>query len=148
MTDRARRRGCDPALRFCVVGAGFSGAVLARALGEAGFPVLAIDERAHLGGNCHTARDCETGVMTHVFGPQFRRMADAPQERAAIHASLADAFRDFGIAPLAVTNKAALNMIGVGVGGPRLPYVELDEAETQVIRSVLARHGLFEAQPA
>jgi 4-hydroxy-tetrahydrodipicolinate synthase len=87
-------------------------------------------------------------TLTHVFGPQFRRMADAPQERAAIHASLADAFRDFGIAPLAVTNKAALNMIGVGVGGPRLPYVELDEAETQVIRSVLARHGLFEAQPA
>ncbi|MGH2842371.1 MAG: dihydrodipicolinate synthase family protein, partial [Solirubrobacteraceae bacterium] len=87
-------------------------------------------------------------TLTHVFGPLFRRMADEPAERAQIHASLADAFRDFGIAPLAVTNKAALNLLGIEVGGPRLPYVPLDEAETAVIRGVLERHGLLEAIPA
>ncbi len=90
------------------------------------------------------------GILTlsHVFGPVFRRMVDEPSARQQIQASLADAFRDFGIAPLAVTNKAALNLIGVPVGGPRLPYVELDQAETAVIRAVLERHGMLEAQAA
>ncbi len=52
-----------------VVGAGFSGAVLARALAEAGMKVRVIDARGHVGGNCHTRRDAETGVMTHLHGP-------------------------------------------------------------------------------
>ena len=52
-----------------VVGAGFSGAVLARALAEAGMNVRVIDVRGHFGGNCHTQRDAETGVMTHLHGP-------------------------------------------------------------------------------
>jgi 4-hydroxy-tetrahydrodipicolinate synthase len=84
-------------------------------------------------------------TLTHVFGPAFRRMVDAPEERRAIHASLADAFRDMGIAPLAVTNKAALNLIGVEVGGPRLPYVELDAGELDTIRNLLEHHGLLQA---
>ena len=57
--------------RFCIVGAGFSGAVIGRALAEAGHNVLVVDEREHVGGNCHTARDAETGVMTHVYGPHI-----------------------------------------------------------------------------
>ena len=57
--------------RFCIVGAGFSGAVIGRALAEAGYNVLVVDERAHVGGNCHTARDAETGVMTHLYGPHI-----------------------------------------------------------------------------
>ena len=48
-----------------------------------------------------------------------------------------------GIAPAAVTNKAALNLLGLNVGGPRLPYVELDESETDVIRTMLERHGML-----
>lgn len=58
-------------MRYCVVGAGLSGAVIARSLGEAGYKVLVVDERSHLGGNCHSARDPETGVMTHVYGPHI-----------------------------------------------------------------------------
>ena len=50
------------------------------------------------------------------------------------------------IAPAACSCKAALNLIGVEVGAPRLPYVELDERETAVIRALLERHGLL--QPA
>ena len=87
-------------------------------------------------------------TLTHVFGAQFRQMVEQPERRAEIHASLSDAYRNFGIAPLAVTNKAALNLLGIGVGGPRLPYVGLDQEETAVIRGVLERHGLLEATSA
>jgi UDP-galactopyranose mutase len=58
-------------MRYCIVGAGFSGAVIGRALAEAGHQVLVIDERKTVAGNCHSARDPETGVMTHVFGPHI-----------------------------------------------------------------------------
>ena len=30
--------------------------------------MLVIDQRSHVAGNCHTARDEETGVMVHVYG--------------------------------------------------------------------------------
>jgi 4-hydroxy-tetrahydrodipicolinate synthase len=83
------------------------------------------------------------GTSTHVFGDVFRRMVDEPERRREIDASLADVYRDMGIAPAAVTNKAALNLLGVNVGGPRLPYVELDDSETDVIRSMLERHGML-----
>jgi UDP-galactopyranose mutase len=63
-------------MRFCIVGAGFSGAVLARVLAEAGHRVLVLDERPHVAGNCHCARDPETGVMTHVYGPHIFHTSD------------------------------------------------------------------------
>jgi dihydrodipicolinate synthase/N-acetylneuraminate lyase len=44
--------------------------------------------------------------------------------------------------------KAALNLLGFGVGAPRLPYVELDEQETAVIRAMLERHGLLQTARA
>ena len=58
-------------MRYSIVGAGFTGAVIARALAEAGHKVLVVDERAHVAGNSHTDRDPETGVMTHVYGPHI-----------------------------------------------------------------------------
>ncbi|MFT9014996.1 MAG: UDP-galactopyranose mutase [Acetobacter sp.] len=61
---------------FCVVGAGFSGAVIARHLAERGHKVVVVDERPHLGGNCHTERDAETGVMVHRYGPHIFHTAD------------------------------------------------------------------------
>ena len=54
-----------------IVGAGFSGATIARTLAEAGLSVDVIDSRDHLAGNCHSARDAETGVMVHVYGPHI-----------------------------------------------------------------------------
>ena len=53
------------------VGAGFAGSVVARELAEAGHRSLVIDQRSHLGGNCHTERDTETGVLEHVYGPHI-----------------------------------------------------------------------------
>lgn len=54
-----------------VIGAGFSGAVLARELAEAGLSVRVIDARYHPGGNCHTERDPLTGVLVHAYGPHI-----------------------------------------------------------------------------
>lgn len=57
--------------RVLLVGAGLSGAVIGRRLAEAGHPVTIIDRRDHLGGNCYTARDPETGVLVHEYGPHI-----------------------------------------------------------------------------
>jgi len=54
-----------------IVGAGLSGAVLARELAEAGVSVQVIEARRHLGGNCHTERDPDTQIMVHVYGPHI-----------------------------------------------------------------------------
>jgi len=57
---------------YLIVGAGFSGAVLARKLAEHDARrVLVIDSRAHVAGNCHTERDESTGVMVHRYGPHI-----------------------------------------------------------------------------
>ena len=65
------------AQRIIAVGAGLSGAVIARQLAEAGQPVTVVDARDHVAGNCHTARDAETGVMVHVYGPHIFHTDDA-----------------------------------------------------------------------
>ncbi len=90
------------------------------------------------------------GVLTasHLFGEEMHRIVDEPENRRAIEAGLADVYRDFAIAPAACSIKAALNLIGVVVGGPRLPYVELDDAETETIRAMLERHGLLQTARA
>jgi UDP-galactopyranose mutase len=54
-----------------IIGAGFSGAVVARELAEAGIASTVIDQRAHVAGNCHTERDPETGILLHVYGPHI-----------------------------------------------------------------------------
>ncbi len=58
--------------KYLVVGAGFSGAVIAERLSSDNTNhILVIDERVHIGGNCHTERDTETGVMIHTYGPHI-----------------------------------------------------------------------------
>lgn len=57
--------------RICVIGAGFSGAVVARELAETGYDVDVYEMRNHVSGNCHTERDPETGVMVHKYGPHI-----------------------------------------------------------------------------
>ncbi len=54
-----------------IVGAGFSGAVIARELAQAGHQVVVFDSRSHVAGNCHTERDAQTDVMVHVYGPHI-----------------------------------------------------------------------------
>ena len=60
-----------------IVGAGLSGAVIGRHLAEAGHQITVVDSRPHLGGNCHTQRDAETGVMVHIYGPHIFHTDDS-----------------------------------------------------------------------
>lgn len=58
--------------RIGIVGAGFAGAVIARTLADTGnFAVTIFDSRNHIGGNCHTERDSDTGIMIHRYGPHI-----------------------------------------------------------------------------
>lgn len=57
--------------RVLMVGAGLSGAVIGRELAQAGHKVTVADSRPHIGGNCYTERDPETGVMVHTYGPHI-----------------------------------------------------------------------------
>lgn len=54
-----------------MVGAGLSGAVIGRRLAEEGHKITVMDGRPHIGGNCHTERDAETGVLVHLYGPHI-----------------------------------------------------------------------------
>jgi UDP-galactopyranose mutase len=58
-----------------IVGAGFSGAVVARELAEAGIASLVVDGRSHVAGNAHTERR-DNGVMVHVYGPHIFHTGD------------------------------------------------------------------------
>jgi UDP-galactopyranose mutase len=53
-----------------IAGAGFSGAVVARQLADAGCSVDVFEGRSHVAGNCHTERQAG-GVMVHVYGPHI-----------------------------------------------------------------------------
>jgi 4-hydroxy-tetrahydrodipicolinate synthase len=87
-------------------------------------------------------------VASHLFGEEMRRMVEEPGHRREIDASLKDVYRDLAVAPLACSTKAALNLLGFGVGTPRLPYVELDEDELAIVRAMLERHGLLQTAHA
>jgi 4-hydroxy-tetrahydrodipicolinate synthase len=87
-------------------------------------------------------------VAAHLFGEELHRMVDEPDHRREIDSGLQDVYRDLGVAPLACSTKAALNLLGLEVGAPRLPYVALDEHETSVVRAMLERHGLLQTAHA
>ncbi len=53
-----------------IVGAGFSGAVIARRLAEKGFIVKIIDKRDHIGGNAFDYID-DKGIRVHKYGPHL-----------------------------------------------------------------------------
>ena len=57
--------------RLLVVGAGLSGAVIARHLADFGHQITVMEQRSHVAGNCHCARDAETGVLVHMYGPHI-----------------------------------------------------------------------------
>ncbi|EPG75802.1 UDP-galactopyranose mutase [Leptospira fainei serovar Hurstbridge str. BUT 6] len=60
--------------KILIVGAGFSGAVVAHELSESLSPrpqITVLDQRSHIAGNCNTHRDASTGVMLHEYGPHI-----------------------------------------------------------------------------
>lgn len=54
-----------------IAGAGFSGAIIANELAQAGYKVTVFEPRSHIAGNCFSARDAQTGVMVHKYGPHI-----------------------------------------------------------------------------
>lgn len=53
---------------FIVVGAGFFGATVASRLAENGLKVKVLEKRNHVGGNCYSEIDPDTGIECHKFG--------------------------------------------------------------------------------
>ncbi|EOY1445937.1 UDP-galactopyranose mutase [Escherichia albertii] len=58
-------------MKIAIVGAGFSGAVIARELAEHGHSISIFEKRDHIAGNCYSKRDPDTNVMVHVYGPHI-----------------------------------------------------------------------------
>jgi predicted NAD/FAD-dependent oxidoreductase len=56
--------------KILVVGAGFSGSVIARNLAENGIKVVIIDKRTHIGGNAFDFLN-EYGIRVHKYGPHL-----------------------------------------------------------------------------
>ena len=55
-----------------IVGAGFYGSVLAeRFANDLNWRVLLIEKRNHIGGNCWSCPDPDTGIDVHVYGPHI-----------------------------------------------------------------------------
>ena len=54
---------------FLIVGTGFYGSVLAERIANVlKKKVLIVDQRNHIGGNCFSDTDRETGIEYHVYG--------------------------------------------------------------------------------
>lgn len=86
-------------------------------------------------------------VTSHVLGEQMKEMYEAARagdsERAReIDDRLRDAVETIFMTVGTITTKAALNMLGLEVGGLRLPLVEATEQERTAVQAMLERHGL------
>ena len=76
-------------------------------------------------------------VASHVVGREMRRMVDEPERRAEIDASLQDVYAAMFVTASPAPCKAAMNLLGIDVGGLRLPMVPCDDAELETVRTAL-----------
>jgi len=119
----------------------------ARAIVELGLDLYAGDddlvfpflEVGGLGGVC---------VHTHVVGPQVRAMVrrhrDGDIEGArTLDRELVPSIELLRVAVNPIAVKCALNLLGHGVGGHRLPLVEATDEEREAVRGCLERLGLL-----
>jgi 4-hydroxy-tetrahydrodipicolinate synthase len=105
--------------------------------------ILPFLELGGVGGIC---------VHTHVAGPQVRRMIRSFEEgdvdtARQIHEELQPAYELLKVQTNPIAIKAALNLLGHGVGGLRLPLVEASEDEIALIRDCLERLGALTGAP-
>lgn len=85
------------------------------------------------------------GILTasHIVGPEMRRMLLEPENRDEIQENLLHVFETLSIAPAAISLKAALDLMGLPGGIPRLPYVPADDLEITQIRAMLESRNLL-----
>jgi 4-hydroxy-tetrahydrodipicolinate synthase len=114
--------------------------------------IAAIDGLDLLAGNddvfAETLDAGGTGIISvasHLVGRELRREIDEPDRRHDIQNGLADVFEALTVTTNPIPVKAALNLMGVNVGGLRLPLVEATEEEKAVLRAALERHELLAA---
>ena len=61
-----------------IVGTGLFGSIVAEQASKDGYSVLIIDSRNHIGGNCYTEFDKETGINIHKYGPHIFHTDNKP----------------------------------------------------------------------
>lgn len=88
-------------------------------------------------------------VASHVVGRDIQRMCEAffagqVQEAAELHHRMLPLFKALFCTTNPVPVKAALNMMGANVGGVRLPLVEANEKEKEIVRKALRDYGLLQ----
>jgi 4-hydroxy-tetrahydrodipicolinate synthase len=87
-------------------------------------------------------------VASHLVGPQMREIWDAVQaddlDRAReVDASIRPLYEALGVTTNPMPVKAALAMLGtIPCGAMRLPMVELDASQREVVRTALEAVGL------
>lgn len=89
-------------------------------------------------------------VATHVVGTEIHAMVDATlrgdwEEARRLHFRLWEIFNGLFMAPSPAPVKEALAMRGLGVGGVRLPLVELTADERRRLQGMLEDLGLLRA---
>jgi len=110
--------------------------------------------RVYAGNDDLFARTLDLGeaggilVASHIVGPQMRRMADEPENRAEIDSSLRDVYRTLFLTANPTCTKAALEMLGHCGGHLRLPMVEADATERDAVRAMLEHHHLLQTAGA
>ncbi|MDH7497198.1 MAG: 4-hydroxy-tetrahydrodipicolinate synthase [Syntrophomonadaceae bacterium] len=85
-------------------------------------------------------------IASHIAGPRIRSMIEAfvrgdTAEAEALHRGLFPLFRGLFITTNPIPLKAALAMLGMDVGGLRLPLTEATAAEKERIRAMLVQQG-------
>ena len=125
----------------------FQGVSRLMAEAPAGFEVYSGDDWATFGYVCLGAVGV-VSVASHLVGPQIRQMielietGDVPAARK-IHESLSPLFNALFITSNPIPVKAALDMLGLPAGVPRLPLVPATAEERDRVRRALGDAGLL-----
>lgn len=87
-------------------------------------------------------------IASHMVGPQIKEMmnsyADGDVKQAQeLHNYLFPMFKGLFIATNPVPVKAALNIMGMDVGGVRMPMCRANEAEIKQLQQLLKRYALI-----
>jgi 4-hydroxy-tetrahydrodipicolinate synthase len=112
-----------------------------RILAESGLSLYAGDDNL-LGPFAEIGGTGGITVSSHIVGERMKELYEAARSgetdrSRAIDRELQDVYRTLFITPAPATVKAALGMLGLDVGGVRLPLVELDEAERAEVRRMV-----------
>jgi len=125
----------------------FQGVSRLLAEAPAGFEVYSGDDWATFGYVCLGAVGV-VSVASHLVGPQIRQMieligaGDVPTARK-IHEALSPLFNALFITSNPIPLKAALEMLGLPAGVPRLPLVPATPEERDRVRRALEDAGLL-----